>query len=100
MEGEEIEAGVVCLEIRLPEMAGLEVLRDPRAQAVTCDIPVFILSNCGEDALAARVYVSALTSISLRDGVRARRSQPALTSGKADELSESGDRSTEQVPRD
>src|SRR4029077_15747407 len=45
---------IIFLDIRLPKMDGLEVLRKLRAQEKTRDIPVIILSNYDEEDLVAR----------------------------------------------
>ena len=45
---------IIFLDIRLPKMDGLEVLRKLRAQEKTRNIPVIILSNYDEDDLVAR----------------------------------------------
>jgi two-component system, OmpR family, phosphate regulon response regulator PhoB len=45
---------IIFLDIRLPKMDGLEVLRTLRAQDKTRDIPVIILSNHDEEDLVAR----------------------------------------------
>jgi len=45
---------IIFLDIRLPKMDGLEVLRKLRAQEKTRNIPVIILSNYDEEDLVAR----------------------------------------------
>ena len=45
---------IVFLDIRLPKMDGLEVLRKLRAEDKTRNIPVIILSNYDEEDLIAR----------------------------------------------
>src|SRR6202011_612094 len=45
---------IIFLDIRLPKMDGLEVLRKLRAQEKTREIPVIILSNYDEEDLVAR----------------------------------------------
>src|SRR5437879_9303655 len=45
---------IIVLDIRLPKMDGLEVLRKLRSQEKTRDIPVIILSNYDEEDLVAR----------------------------------------------
>jgi DNA-binding response OmpR family regulator len=44
---------IIFLDIRLPKLDGLEVLRKLRAQDQTRDIPVIILSNYDEEDLVA-----------------------------------------------
>ncbi len=45
---------IVFLDIRLPKMDGFEVLKNLRADMVTRNIPVIILSNYGEKDLVDR----------------------------------------------
>jgi DNA-binding response OmpR family regulator len=45
---------IIFLDIRLPKIDGLEVLRRLRAQERTRDIPVIILSNYDEEDLVSR----------------------------------------------
>jgi DNA-binding response OmpR family regulator len=45
---------IIFLDIRLPKMDGLEVLRKLRAQDDTRNIPVIILSNYDEEDLVSR----------------------------------------------
>ena len=45
---------IIFLDIRLPKMDGLEVLRKLRAQEKTRNTPVIILSNYDEEDLVAR----------------------------------------------
>src|SRR5437870_13813992 len=47
---------IIFLDIRLPKMDGLEVLRKLRAQEKTRNIPVIILSNYDEEDPAARGF--------------------------------------------
>src|SRR5438477_10041832 len=71
---------IIFLDIRLPKMDGLQVLRKLRAQEKTRDIPVIIRSNYDEDALVAR---------GLRLGaheylIKARTTQTSLSEGSED----------------
>ncbi|HSO94394.1 MAG TPA: response regulator, partial [Candidatus Dormibacteraeota bacterium] len=50
----ELNPDIIFLDIRLPKMDGLEVLRKLRAEDKTRDIPVIILSNYDEEDLVAR----------------------------------------------
>ena len=50
----ELAPDIIFLDIRLPMMDGLEVLRKLRAQEKTREIPVIILSNYDEEDLVAR----------------------------------------------
>src|SRR5260370_39616718 len=50
----ELTPDIIFLDIRLPKMDGLEVLRKLRAQEKTREIPVIILSNYDEEDLVAR----------------------------------------------
>src|SRR5207244_10902868 len=61
---------IIFLDIRLPKMDGLEVLRKLRAQEKTRDIPVIILSNYDAEDLVAR---------GLRRGARECRSKERTT---------------------
>jgi DNA-binding response OmpR family regulator len=75
---------IVFLDIRLPKMDGLEVLRKLRAQEKTRDIPVIILSNYDEEDLVAR---------GLRLGaheylIKARTTPSSLSEGIEDWLKE------------
>lgn len=74
----DLRPDIIFLDIRLPKKDGLEVLRDLRAQDVTADIPVIILSNFGEKELVERglklgaleFLVKAQTSpITLSEGI-------------------------------
>ncbi|HEV2012842.1 MAG TPA: response regulator [Candidatus Dormibacteraeota bacterium] len=75
---------IIFLDIRLPKMDGLEVLRKLRAQETTRDIPVIILSNYDEEDLVAR---------GLRLGaheylIKARTTPTSLSEGIEDWLKE------------
>jgi DNA-binding response OmpR family regulator len=75
---------IIFLDIRLPKMDGLEVLRKLRAQDKTRDIPVIILSNYDEEDLVAR---------GLRLGaheylIKARTTPSSLSEGIEDWLKE------------
>src|SRR3989442_2921185 len=50
----DLKPDIIFLDIRLPKMDGLEVLRKLRAQEKTREIPVIILSNYDEEDLVAR----------------------------------------------
>ena len=50
----DLDPDIIFLDIRLPKMDGLEVLRKLRAEDKTRDIPVIILSNYDEEDLIAR----------------------------------------------
>lgn len=75
---------IIFLDIRLPKMDGLEVLRKLRAQEKTRNIPVIILSNYDEEDLVAR---------GLRLGaheylIKARTTPSSLSEGIEDWLKE------------
>jgi DNA-binding response OmpR family regulator len=75
---------IIFLDIRLPKMDGLEVLRKLRAQEKTRNIPVIILSNYDEEDLVAR---------GLRLGaheylIKARTTPASLSEGIEDWLKE------------
>ena len=75
---------IIFLDIRLPKMDGLEVLRKLRAQEKTREIPVIILSNYDEEDLVAR---------GLRLGaheylIKARTTPSSLSEGIEDWLKE------------
>jgi DNA-binding response OmpR family regulator len=75
---------IIFLDIRLPKMDGLEVLRKLRAQEKTRNIPVIILSNYDEEDLVAR---------GLRLGaheylIKARTTPTSLSEGIEDWLKE------------
>ena len=75
---------IIFLDIRLPKMDGLEVLRKLRAQDTTRNIPVIILSNYDEEDLVAR---------GLRLGaheylIKARTTPSSLSEGIEDWLKE------------
>lgn len=75
---------IIFLDIRLPKMDGLEVLRKLRAQDRTRNIPVIILSNYDEEDLVAR---------GLRLGaheylIKARTTPTSLSEGIEDWLKE------------
>src|SRR5438132_487870 len=50
----DLKPDIIFLDIRLPKMDGLEVLRKLRAQDKTREIPGIVLSNYDEEDLAAR----------------------------------------------
>jgi DNA-binding response OmpR family regulator len=50
----ELQPDIIFLDIRLPKIDGLEVLRKLRMEDRTREIPVIILSNYDEDDLVAR----------------------------------------------
>jgi DNA-binding response OmpR family regulator len=80
----ELAPDIIFLDIRLPKMDGLEVLRKLRAQEKTRDIPVIILSNYDEEDLVAR---------GLRLGaheylIKARTTPTSLSEGIEDWLKE------------
>lgn len=75
---------IIFLDIRLPKMDGLEVLRKLRAEEATRNIPVIILSNYDEEDLVAR---------GLRLGaheylIKARTTPSSLSEGIEDWLKE------------
>jgi len=75
---------IIFLDIRLPKMDGLEVLRKLRAQDKTRNIPVIILSNYDEEDLVAK---------GLRLGaheylIKARTTPSSLSEGIEDWLKE------------
>jgi DNA-binding response OmpR family regulator len=75
---------IIFLDIRLPKMDGLEVLRKLRAEEKTRNIPVIILSNYDEEDLVAR---------GLRLGaheylIKARTTPSSLSEGIEDWLKE------------
>jgi DNA-binding response OmpR family regulator len=75
---------IIFLDIRLPKMDGLEVLRKLRDQDQTREIPVIILSNYDEEDLVAR---------GLRLGaheylIKARTTPSSLSEGIEDWLKE------------
>jgi len=75
---------IIFLDIRLPKIDGLEVLRKLRAQDKTREIPVIILSNYDEEDLIAR---------GLRLGaheylIKARTTPTSLSEGIEDWLKE------------
>ena len=80
----ELTPDIIFLDIRLPKMDGLEVLRKLRAQEKTREIPVIILSNYDEEDLVAR---------GLRLGaheylIKARTTPTSLSEGIEDWLKE------------
>jgi DNA-binding response OmpR family regulator len=80
----ELGPDIIFLDIRLPKMDGLEVLRKLRAEEKTRDIPVIILSNYDEEDLVAR---------GLRLGaheylIKARTTPSSLSEGIEDWLKE------------
>ena len=80
----DLSPDIIFLDIRLPKMDGLEVLRKLRDQEKTRDIPVIILSNYDEDDLVAR---------GLRLGaheylIKARTTPTSLSEGIEDWLKE------------
>ena len=80
----DLSPDIIFLDIRLPKMDGLEVLRKLRAQEKTRNIPVIILSNYDEEDLVAR---------GLRLGaheylIKARTTPASLSEGIEDWLKE------------
>jgi DNA-binding response OmpR family regulator len=80
----DVSPDIIFLDIRLPKMDGLEVLRKLRAQEKTRNIPVIILSNYDEEDLVAR---------GLRLGaheylIKARTTPASLSEGIEDWLKE------------
>src|SRR5260370_2629879 len=80
----ELTPDIIFLDIRLPKMDGLEVLRKLRAQEKTREIPVIILSNYDEEDLVSR---------GLRLGaheylIKARTTPTSLSEGIEDWLKE------------
>ena len=80
----DLSPDIIFLDIRLPKMDGLEVLRKLRAQDKTREIPVIILSNYDEEDLIAR---------GLRLGaheylIKARTTPTSLSEGIEDWLKE------------
>ena len=80
----DLKPDIIFLDIRLPKMDGLEVLRKLRAQDKTREIPVIILSNYDEEDLVAR---------GLRLGaheylIKARTTPTSLSEGIEDWLKE------------
>ena len=80
----DLRPDIIFLDIRLPKMDGLEVLRKLRAQEKTREIPVIILSNYDEEDLVAR---------GLRLGaheylIKARTTPTSLSEGIEDWLKE------------
>lgn len=47
---------VILLDIKLPRIDGLEVLRQLRAHPVSCDLPIVILSSSSETGDLASAY--------------------------------------------
>src|SRR6202171_2400361 len=75
---------IIFLDIRLPKMDGLEVLRQLRAQEKTRDIPVIILSNYDqEDLVAGGLRLGAHGS-----PIKPRTTPPILSEGIEDWLKE------------
>jgi DNA-binding response OmpR family regulator len=80
----DLKPDIIFLDIRLPKMDGLEVLRKLRGQEKTREIPVIILSNYDEEDLVAR---------GLRLGaheylIKARTTPTSLSEGIEDWLKE------------
>ena len=80
----DLKPDIIFLDIRLPKMDGLEVLRKLRLQDRTREIPVIILSNYDEEDLVAR---------GLRLGaheylIKARTTPTSLSEGIEDWLKE------------
>ena len=80
----DLSPDIIFLDIRLPKMDGLEVLRKLRAEEKTRTIPVIILSNYDEEDLVAR---------GLRLGaheylIKARTTPSSLSEGIEDWLKE------------
>jgi DNA-binding response OmpR family regulator len=75
---------IIFLDIRLPKMDGLEVLRRLRAEDKTRDIPVIILSNYDEEDLVARgLHLGAHEYL-----IKARTTPSSLSEGIEDWLKE------------
>jgi DNA-binding response OmpR family regulator len=79
-----LKPDIIFLDIRLPKMDGLEVLRKLRAEDHTRNIPVIILSNYDEEDLVSR---------GLRLGaheylIKARTTPKSLSEGIEDWLKE------------
>ena len=75
---------IIFLDIRLPKMDGLEVLRRLRAEAKTRDIPVIILSNYdAEDLVARGLHLGAHEYL-----IKARTTPTSLSKGIEDWLKE------------
>lgn len=80
----DLSPDIIFLDIRLPKMDGLEVLRKLRSQEKTRNVPVIILSNHDEEDLVAR---------GLRLGaheylIKARTTPASLSEGIEDWLKE------------
>lgn len=45
----ECRPAVIILDLVLPEVGGLDVLRELKGEPETCDIPVFVLTNFASD---------------------------------------------------
>ena len=75
---------IIFLDIRLPRMDGLEVLRRLRAEAKTRNIPVIILSNYdAEDLVARGLHLGAHEYL-----IKARTTPTSLSEGIEDWLKE------------
>src|SRR5260370_25163108 len=80
----DLKPDIIFLDIRLPKMDGLEVLRKLRAQEKTRQIPVIILSNYDEKDLVARgLRLGAHEHL-----IKARTTPTSLSEGVADWLKE------------
>jgi DNA-binding response OmpR family regulator len=75
---------IIFLDIRLPKLDGLEVLRRLRAEDKTRNIPVIILSNYDEEDLVARgLHLGAHEYL-----IKARTTPSSLSEGIEDWLKE------------
>ena len=75
---------IIFLDIRLPKLDGLEVLRRLRAEDKTRNIPVIILSNYDEEDLVARgLHLGAHEYL-----IKARTTPSSLSEGIEDWLRE------------
>lgn len=75
---------IIFLDIRLPKLDGLEVLRRLRAEDRTRNIPVIILSNYDEEDLVARgLHLGAHEYL-----IKARTTPSSLSEGIEDWLKE------------
>jgi CheY-like chemotaxis protein len=80
----ELEPDIIFLDIRLPKLDGLEVLRRLRTEPRTANIPVVILSNYGEKELVDR----GLTLGALEFIIKAHTSPGQVSGGIEDWLKE------------
>jgi len=80
----DLPAKVILLDIKLPKVDGLEVLRRLRAADKTRNIPVIILSNYDEQDLVARgLHLGAHEYL-----IKARTTPSSLSEGIEDWLKE------------